>query len=129
MKKIALLLIVAAVALSSCELESPNIEIDHVHMNKNTFYEGSYQMVNWQWVYVENAFNYYDVDVSYSNTGDFTAYDVMIDVHLYLTDGRTITHTHHVGDIDADDSFTIHQTEMFVNTEIRDYFVEAFWSD
>lgn len=132
MKKsnVLLVLLFSLITLSSCiELEPANIVVENVDIKKNTLTGRDEVFRNGAWVYEEFDLNKYDVSVFIENVGDYSAYDVEVDIKFFLSSGEVIYFNVLLEELDGNSDSKIEIDRTLKNATILDYSIDTYWND
>lgn len=127
MKKLFILFSVLSLFLTACEFEASRVVVDDIDLEHQVLIGTDYIYRNGNWVKIETEYNYYTVHVEVKNRGDFTAYNVEVDIFISATNGESFTETHYIGELRPNERAYITQDEVFSNTAIDEYSADVYW--
>lgn len=127
MKKLVIIFSVLSLFLTSCEFEASRVVVDDIDLEHQVLTGTDYIYRNGDWIKVQTDYNYYTIHVEVENRGDFTAYDVEVDIFISATNGESFTETHYIGELGPNDRAYITQDEVFSNASIDEYSADVYW--
>ncbi len=128
MKKIIFIILFISVTIGACNIEQAHVDVTVKNPEHSKLYGQDWRLENDEMVWYDIEYNVYEMDVSLINTGDMTAYDVEVDLHLISTKGKHRKKTYVIGDMEPDATHTFNHSEIFKEGTLDDYYAEAFWS-